>query len=85
MSSFYMRETKAVDIDVVKVRSLGSSQVLNVKLIFFSSLTFIPLLNLFLLELGGNMHRNNALENQVVSVNFLGYLAKLNTQKFKLT
>lgn len=56
MSSFYMQETKAVDIDVVKVRSLGSSQVLNVKLIFFSSLTFIPLLNLFLLELGGNMH-----------------------------
>lgn len=85
MSSFYMRETKAVDIDVVKVRSLGSSQVLNVKLIFFSSLTFIPLLNLFLLEPGGNMHWNNALENQVVSVNFLGYLAKLNTQKFKLT
>lgn len=85
MSSFYMRETKAVDIDVVKVRSLGSSQVLNVKLIFFSSLTFIPLLNLFLLELGGNMHWNSALENQVVSVNFLGYLAKLNTQKFKLT
>lgn len=85
MSSFYMRETKAVDIDVVKERSLGSSQVLNVKLIFFSSLTFIPLLNLFLLELGGNMHWNNALENQVVSVNFLGYLAKLNTQKFKLT
>lgn len=58
---------------------------LRLNSIFFPSWTFIPLLNLFLLELGGNRHRNNASENQVVEYicKLFGYLTDLKLPKFK--